>query len=774
MKFSIVLILVLFSANKLFGQHSRIFPQPIHEEQTDDHFVFNGKLTVDSAKISKKLFDYLQETFSRTHSIHLEGSSAEKANIHLQLINTFAFTEGYQLNVSNTGIDIQYSNYQSMCNAFQSLGQLIQNPKELAGIRISDQPEFSYRGVHLDCSRHFFTIAELEGFIDQIARLKFNKFHWHLTDDQGWRIEIKKYPKLTAIGAWRDSTLIGHFSKQPIEYDRQKYGGFYTQEEAKQLVEYARIRGIEIIPEIEMPGHARAALAAYPELSCTEKQLPVVGTWGVFDDVFCSQQKTRNFLKDVLDEIIAIFPSQVIHIGGDESPKVRWEACPKCKAVMTENHLHSAHELQSFFIRDIEHYVNSKGRTIIGWDEILEGGLAPNAQVMSWQGIEGGIAAAKQKHPVVMTPTSYCYLDYYQSGNPSEPLAIGGYLPLEKVYQFDPLKGLENQYKQYILGGQANLWTEYLPTMNAVQYNLFPRLLAMSEVLWTQEESRKSYPEFVQGLINYQFPYYNSMNINFSTACLEPKLLFSKSEKGLMLEALSNVENTTATVELLFDKTDKELGDRTLVGTKQKKTKLETISIGQYPDSACSRLLVYPLPILATFNLAVRVTKNEETLRVNRYEITAHLALGKSIIFDTPPSEKYNANGDLGLTDGIVGKKPWKGDQWLGFTEDTVCFRLDLGKLTKFGQIKLGYLNDPGSWIYAPEKCIIEISKNGRKWKKTTIPDNDIHRESFDLYEKLKTRYLRITVINKEKIPEGMTGAGFTPWTFLNELIITR
>ncbi|AEA43321.1 glycoside hydrolase family 20 protein [Fluviicola taffensis] len=766
MKFFFVLILIV-SASQLAAQHSSIFPQPTNVEYTTEQFVFNGQLALDSTKVPKKLFEYIQKSFGRIHAIHLEASSAKNANIQLQQVNTLVYTEGYQLSVTNSGIEIQYSSYQSLCNAFQSLNQLFQNQTKLAGIRISDQPAFAYRGVHLDCSRHFFTIAELEGFIDQIARLKFNKFHWHLTDDQGWRIEIKKYPKLTTIGAWRDSTLIGHFSKQPIEYEHQKYGGFYTQEEAKELIEYARIRGIEIIPEIEMPGHARAALAAYPELSCTEKQLPVVGTWGVFDDVFCSQEKTRTFLKDVLDEVIAIFPSQVIHIGGDESPKVRWEACPKCKAVMNENQLHSTHELQSFFIRDIEKHVNSKGRTIIGWDEILEGGLAPNAQVMSWQGMEGGIAAAKQKHQVVMTPTSYCYLDYYQSGHPSEPLAIGGYLPLEKVYQFDPTKGIENEYKRYILGGQANLWTEYLPTMSAVQYNLFPRLLAMSEVLWTKEDQRKSYPEFVQGLIKYQFPYYDSMNINFSTACLEPKLLFSKSEKGLMLEAVSNIEHTKASIELIFEN-PALICELPLI-------KAETFSIGDYPDTSNhSKLLLYPLPISASFDLEVKVTKKGDLLRVNKYEITTHLALGKPITFDTPPNEKYNANGDLGLTDGIVGKKPWKGNQWLGFTEDTVRFRLDLGKKIKFGHVKLGYLNDPGSWIYAPEKCVIEVSKNGRKWKKTTVPDNDTLSENFYLHEKLKARHLRITVINKEKIPEGMTGAGFTPWTFLNELIITR
>ena len=758
MKITLVVLLCMLTT-KLSAQHGPVFPQPASMEQTTEKFVFNGKLMVDEVQVSADMLDYLMKLFAQK-TVQLQRVPAKNATIQLKRIQTFVYTEGYQLNVTNTGIEIQYSNTESLLNAFKTLSQLVQNPEELSGMRISDQPEFDYRGVHLDCSRHFFTLAEIKGFIDQIALLKFNKFHWHLTDDQGWRIEIKKYPKLTSVGAWRDSTLIGHFSKQPIEYEHKRYGGFYTQEEAKELVKYARIRGVEIIPEIEMPGHASAAIAAYPELSCTEKQIPVVGTWGVFDDVFCSQEKTRSFLKDVLDEIIEIFPSHVIHIGGDECPKVNWEKCPKCKAVMAQNNLKTPHELQSFFIQDMEKHMNVKGRTIIGWDEILEGGLAPNAQVMSWQGVEGGIAAAKLKHSVVMTPTSYCYFDYYQSGHPSEPLAIGGYLPLEKVYQFDPLKGLEAEYHTYILGAQANLWTEYLPTMDAVEYSAFPRLVAMSEVLWTGPKKLPSYQEFVKALIDYQLPYYDSEKIRYSTACFEPKLLFSSSEKGLLLTAVSDIENTKATIEIL-------LNEGALSGGNPEK-----MPIAERVDSTKSQLLFFPTPFISSSKSAVKVSQNKEVLRTNDYWITTHLALGKPLVFDTPPNEKYNVNGNLGLTDGVIGQKPWKGNQWLGFNTDTIRFHLDFGKKTSFGIINLSYLDDPGSWIYAPVACIMETSKNGKKWKKTAVPTN--RYSCFNLKQQLKTRYLRVTVINKETIPEGMTGAGFTPWTFLDELIITK
>lgn len=734
MKNTLVVLLCVLTT-KLSAQHGPVFPQPITMEQTADKFVFNGRLTLETNEDSKAIYPYLQELFGR-NSIHLELSSAKDAMIHLQRIQTFVYTEGYQLTVTNTGIEIQYSNYQSLCNAFQSLNQLVQNPKELTGIRISDQPAFSYRGVHLDCSRHFFTIGELRKFIDQMAKLKFNRFHWHLTDDQGWRIEIKKYPKLTTVGAWRDSTLIGHFSKRPVEWDYTKYGGFYTQEEAKQLVEYARIRGIEIIPEIEMPGHARAALAAYPELSCTEKELPVVGTWGVFDDVFCSQEKTRSFLKDVLDEIIEIFPSQVIHIGGDECPKVNWEKCPKCKAIMTENHLSTSHELQSFFIRDIEKHVNSKGRTIIGWDEILEGGLAPNAQVMSWQGVEGGILAAKQKHQVVMTPTSYCYFDYYQSGHPSEPLAIGGYLPLEKVYQFNPVKGLEDEYKRYILGGQANLWTEYLPNIQAVEYNAYPRLVAMAEVLWNQ--SKVPYPDFVEALSNYYLPQLRKDGVRFSTSFLDPKLEIRPYKTGVSYGLIKPVD------EVLFTLNNEVVSGINIERTEQVKEE---------------RYLIHS-------NIG------DQELRVCDYTFTSHLALGKRVEFDTKPHEKYNHNGSLGLTNGIVGKTPWKGNEWLGFNNDTIQFILDMETVTSFNKIEIGTLNDPGSWIYRPERYHIQVSSNGKKYK--TVAKSKMNGDLIQVNKKIKARFVKVCIYNKELIPQGQTGGGFTPWTFINEIILSK
>lgn len=730
MKISLVVLLCVITT-KLSAQHSSIFPQPNTIEYNSESFVFNGQLVLSNIEYSRDLYPYLKQLFKNDHGIDLtlSGNSVE-ANVRLQRINTLVYTEGYQLTVSGKGVEILFSNYQSLCNAMQSLNQLIQNSNTISGVTISDDPAFGYRGVHLDCSRHFFTIAEIKGFIDHIARLKFNKFHWHLTDDQGWRLEIKRYPKLTEIGAWRDSTIIGHYSRSPREYEKQHYGGFYTQEEAREIVRYAAERGITVVPEIELPGHARAALAAYPELGCTGEQLPIPGLWGVFDDVFCSQPETMEFLKNVLEEVVAVFPSETIHIGGDECPKVRWDACAKCRRTMEENGLHDSHELQSYMIREMEGFLRARGRKLIGWDEILEGGLAENAQVMSWRGTEGGLAAAKQHHPVVMTPTAFCYLDYYQSGHPDEPLAIGGYLPLEKVYSFQPVpEGLTEEEKHFILGGQANLWTEYLPTMDAVEYSAYPRLIAMSQLLWTKD--RIPYENFVRFLVEQYIPRLKAQGINYSLSFLDPVLTVQSGDGGIVY---------------LF-----ETPFKSVKSDPEKIVLKETNSVSFIEQRVTS---VY----------------EGQDLRATNYVFVDHSTAGIPVHFSTPPDPKFNTRGELGLTDGIKGKRPWKGDQWLGFSNDTVSFSIDLGKKRAFRYIEIGTLNDPGSWIYHPKQIVVEASTDGKKfskWKPVAITG-----ETIRIDKKSKARYLRITIVNDAQIPDGLPGAGTVPWTFLDELII--
>ena len=439
---------------------------------------------------AKFLADYLKTATGKDFVIEA-GTEGENA-IVLALGTESENPESYQLKVTGDGITITAPTEAGVFYGIQSLRKslpvAIGAEIALPAVEIKDAPRFAYRGAHFDTSRHFFTVDEVKTYIDMMALHNMNRFHWHITEDQGWRLEIKKYPKLTEIGSKRTETVIGRNSG---EYDGKPYGGFYTQEEAKEIVAYAAERYITVIPEIDLPGHMQAALAAYPELGCTGGPYEVWRQWGVSEDVLCAgNDQVLKFLEDVYAELIEIFPSEYIHVGGDECPKVRWEKCPKCQARikalgLKSDDKHSKEErLQSFVINHIEKFLNDHGRQIIGWDEILEGGLAPNATVMSWRGERGGIEAAKQKHDVIMTPNTYLYFDYYQTKDTeNEPLGIGGYLPLERVYSYEPMPtSLTPEEQKYIKGVQANLWTEYIPTFSHAQYMVLPRWAALCEI----------------------------------------------------------------------------------------------------------------------------------------------------------------------------------------------------------------------------------------------------------------------------------------------------
>lgn len=413
--------------------------------------------------------------------------------------------EAYTLEVSEESIQLK-GKERGVFYAMQTLVQLYLNNLESHQIPqcvINDQPRYAYRGLHLDVGRHFFSVDFIKKYLDFMAAYKLNNFHWHLTEDQGWRIEIKKYPKLTEIGGFRAQTLVGNYhDRMPQRFDGNKYGGFYTQEEIKEVVAYADKKYINVIPEIEMPGHSLAALSAYPELACGDNPGPFKAAekWGVFEDVFCAgKEETFTFLEDILTEVMPLFPSKYIHIGGDEAPKTKWKTCPYCQKRIKKEKLKDENELQSYFIQRIEKFVNKNGKSIIGWDEILEGGLAPNATVMSWQGISGGIAAAKQKHNVIMSPsTNGVYLDHVQGRSDQEPLSIGGDGRIAKIYAYNPTpSALSETEKPFILGVQANMWTEYMPTSAKVEFSLLPRLFALSEIAWT-DLSRKDFKDFNQ------------------------------------------------------------------------------------------------------------------------------------------------------------------------------------------------------------------------------------------------------------------------------------
>ena len=429
--------------------------------------------------------------------------------------------EGYRLNVTSDAVTVEAKTPTGLFYGLQTLTQLLFGDHtsgwSVPIVQIVDAPRFAYRGMHLDVGRHFFPVAFIKKYIDLLAMYKMNKFHWHLTDDQGWRIEIKKYPKLTEIGAYRQETVMGkNFERfdRPYVGDGNPHGGFYSQEEVREVVAYARARYIDVIPEIEMPGHATAALAAYPEFACTDGPFDVPTTWGIFEDVFCPKEETFQFLEDVLTEVIALFPSQYIHIGGDEVPKVRWQESEVAQEVISREGLADEDELQSYFIKRIESFLQAQGRRLIGWDEILEGGLAPDATVMSWRGMEGGIEAAREGHDVIMTPTSHCYFDYYQADPEQEPLAIRGLTPLEKVYSFEPVpEMLSAEDAEHILGAQGNVWTEYMATTDYVEYMVFPRMLALSEVVWSPPDLR-NWEDFVQRLPDH-LRYFDALGVNY-------------------------------------------------------------------------------------------------------------------------------------------------------------------------------------------------------------------------------------------------------------------
>ncbi|SKA12201.1 beta-N-acetylhexosaminidase [Sediminibacterium ginsengisoli] len=534
-----LLSLLLLLPVLLKAQQPMLIPQPEQMEVRQGSFTIskNTKIILQGSGLEKSA-RFLRDYLEKIHGISLQvkqGGNAGKGNIVLNYEKQeYRLPGAYRLDVSNDAIYIAGDNGEGCFYGVQTLIQLLPFRKgpQLAvpAVAITDKPRFAYRGMHLDVSRHFFPVSFIKKYIDFIAMYKMNSFHWHLTDDQGWRIEIKKYPRLTQVGGYRNGTIIGRYPGKGN--DGIRYGGYYTQEEIKEVVKYAADRYITVLPEIEMPGHASAAIAAYPQLSCFPEEATrhpsqtawngdstgkkVQQSWGVFPDVFAPTEYTFEFLQNVLDEVIQLFPGKYIHIGGDECPKDNWKRSAFCQQLIKEKGLKDEHGLQSYFIRRIEQYLNKKGRQIIGWDEILEGGLAPNATVMSWRGEKGGIEAARQQHQVIMTPGGWMYFDHTQDKN-EDSVTIGGYTTIQKVYSYEPVpKELNEAESNYILGAQANLWTEYIKNTAKVEYMIFPRMSALSEVLWSRKEKR-SWPDFEKRLGN-EFSRYDWLKRNYSKA----------------------------------------------------------------------------------------------------------------------------------------------------------------------------------------------------------------------------------------------------------------
>ncbi|WP_284652842.1 glycoside hydrolase family 20 protein [Flavobacterium terrisoli] len=745
--FLVLLFNIAFSQNPL-----PIIPKPASIDYSVSEFKLNKETIIETRDTTSFEVLYLKEAIKSQTGLDLRITSEyRKENKILVIVErddlVYTRNDAYDLLINKNKISISAPEKQGAFFGIQSLLQLIpsQGQKEfqIQGAMIYDQPKYAWRGMHLDCARHFFAVDFVKKYIDYLAMYKMNTFHWHLTDDQGWRIEIKQYPKLTEIGAWRNGSMVGHYSDQ--KYDDKRYGGFYTQDQIKEVVAYAKQRHITVVPEIEMPGHAVAALAAYPQYSCTGGPFEVGKQWGVLDDVFCPKEETFTFLENILTEVMALFPSEYIHIGGDECPKTRWKNCPHCQALMKQNGLKDEHELQSYFIQTIEKFVNSKGRKIIGWDEILEGGLAPNAAVMSWRGTEGGIAAAKQKHYVVMTPGSHCYFDYYQGDPKNEPLAIGGYVPVEKVYSFNPTpKELSAEEAKYILGAQANVWTEYMEDEKKVEYMIFPRMMALSEVLWGTANPEK-YADFQNRLIQ-QFSVLDKKGINYSKAIFEVTTKVSPSANGILFEL--NSANDAKKIKYTTDGTAPNSNSNSYVNPIEI-NKNQTIKAAYFENGKQQSATI------------------EQAFLLNK-------ATGKKIALVNQPHENYSNGGAFTLIDGVSANRSKLGKDWLGLSGKDLNATIDLGKSETINKVTVSVLESQGSWIYYPKGIEVLISNDDQNFQSikqlTPAEIKAVKGEVVVNFKSQNARYIKIIAANLGKIPAGNPGEGAEAWLFVDEI----
>jgi hexosaminidase len=734
-----------------------IIPKPFSQKIEQGIFVLDEKTNFIFADEISEVANYFESYLKETYNIKFSNHKSTN-KIIFKIDESMNNEEGYHLKVAENQILISSKNSKGAFYAVQSLLQLLPvktNTKSIAiqCLEIKDAPRFSYRGMHLDVARHFFSVAFIKKYINLMAMLKMNTFHWHLTEDQGWRVEIKKYPKLQEISAFRNETLIGHYSEQPHQFDGKKYGGFYTQEEIKDIVQYATERQVTIIPEIEMPGHSQAALAAYPELGCTGNKIEVATKWGVFEDIYCPKETTFQFLEDVIDEVVELFPGKYIHIGGDEAPKTRWKSCAHCQQLIKKKGLKDEHGLQSYFISRMEKYINQKGKQIIGWDEILEGGLAPNATVMSWRGTHGAIEATKQQHNVILTPNSHCYFDHYQSDNENEPLAIGGFLPLEKVYRFNPIpEELTKEEAKYVLGAQGNVWTEYIPTSDKVEYMAFPRAIALAEVVWSSSEN-KNYEDFINRLEHFN-KRLDVMNVNYANHLYEVKGELIKENGQLKYK----LETTT---------------DKNIFYSLDGRTPNLLLGDAYYEK---------PIPIDSSTTIKAVVFDSEKILgTIFEQKINLHKAVGQKISLNIEPHKAYNAGGKQALINGISGNNKRYGDkEWLGFSGDDVEITIDFDKPTEINSISTRFYNGNGQWIYAPKDITIFFKlNNGRTvLSKTRIEKSNNLLIRFIVSTKemipknIKVDNIKITIPNYGIIPDGKQGAGNKAWTFIDEIII--
>jgi len=751
-----IFLLMLFINNVYAQTTLPLIPQPKEIQIDNGHFLLNNKtffLVKDKNSNEVELFNAFLESKYGYALEELTNSKSPINSISIYVENPKdTISEKYELVVAPKQITIKSTGNKGVFYAFQTLIQLLPAEKfkevQIPCVTIKDEPKFKWRGMHLDVSRHFFSVDFVKKYIDYLAMYKMNTFHWHLTDDQGWRIEILNYPLLTQLGSIRYKSMIGHFSEH--RFDDKIYKGFYTQDEIRDVVAYAQKRHVTIIPEIEMPGHSMAALAAYPQYSCTGARVKVATQWGSFDDVLCpTKEETFQFVQEILDEVMVLFPSKYIHIGGDECSKVRWKVCPSCQAYMKQEGMQDETELQSYFIRRIEQFLNYYGKKLIGWDEILEGGLAPNATVMSWRGTEGGIAAAKDNHDVVMSPGSHCYFDHYQGDPKNEPLAIGGYTTVEKVYSFNPIPTeLTPEEGKHILGAQGNVWTEYINTPEEVEYMAMPRMAALAEVVWGTSKA-DGYPNFQTRLIKH-FDLLDQMNVNYSKSIFQITTSVGPAKNGNGIEL--NLKSANGTKGIHYT-TNGDLPFETSAAYVNpiSITESSTLKAGYFEDG----LLKSAITEQAFF-----ITKST----------------GKTITLVTEPHQSYAIGGKFTLVDGVRGDMQKYSRDWLGFLGNDFNATIDLGTQKTISKVTIDVLYSDGSWIHYPKSIEVLVSNDGTNFKSVKLVSNAeivTKKGIVDMsFPTENAKFVKVIAQKIEKIPDGLPGAGSNAWLFVDEIMV--
>ncbi len=728
-----------------------IIPAPQQLEKSSGSFKINKSTTIFAPKAFKQEAEFLAEFINRPTGFNIQVTTdiknIKKENCIVFIKNSVTPKDGYKLSINKKSVEVKSSDNGGAFYAVQTMRQLLptsieqidnkktQNYLLLPCLKITDQPRFKWRGLHLDVSRNFFDVKFIKKVIDYLALHKMNIFHWHLVDDQGWRIEIKKYPLLTEIASIREETVIG---KNSGKYDGKQYGPFfYTQDEVRDVVEYARKRNITVVPEIEMPGHTQAVLAAYPEYGCTGKRTKPWTQWGVSKEVYCAgQDKTFTFLQDILDEVCELFPSEYIHIGGDECPKVRWEKCPKCQKRIKTEGLKDEHELQSYFITRIEKFLSKKGKRLVGWDEILEGGLNPNATVMAWRGMHEGVKAAKQHNDVVMSPTSHCYLDYHQSKHLDiEPFGIGGHVPLKKVYSLEPVPAeLSAEEQKYIIGAQVNLWSEYVPTNEHAEYLILPRLSAIAEVNWSAKKD-KDWNSFATRLMKL-FDRFNAMGINFSkSSLLVNASVYHEAENG---EYQIKLESELPSGDIYYTTNGEE----------------PTIKSSKYTK---------PFNINKTSEIkACSFINGQKSGITTKRDFNFHKATFKDVKVLSKPHKNYTPKTNRVLVDGCFGTTSYKTSEWVGMYGDDFVSVIDLGKSTEVSEVIVSALRNQASHIILPievECFVSDDNKNFRSVGKSEYKDavkknlKAIKSKLSTKFSTVNARYIKVVAKNTGALP---------------------